>query len=203
MNIIQRPEVFEKYHNGFERTRSIRIVVIHGTEGGASSHELIDGWILKDTFERAKAYRNGEGFNYNIDYDGTINQFTDPALWWHYHSSTWRGLQDRQNEYDAYTVGIELMNPARWNDPLGPNGAPYTGPQYESLFELLMAKLLPENPELCTISGHGVIQRKYIGKYKRCPGPGFNWDALATALRMNHYQCDTGDECIMNIVRPV
>jgi hypothetical protein len=151
MNLIQRPEIFAKYHNAFPREHPATQIVVHGTGGGSGSLALIDGWILTPTFERAAAYRNGEGFSFNIDYDGTIYQFTDPRQWWHYHSSSWRGYRDaqgnpdRQREYDSWTIGIELMNPAARPHE---NEAPYTEAQYQALLELIIGELLPEIPTI-------------------------------------------------------
>jgi hypothetical protein len=188
-----------KYHNGIERIHPIKQVVVHGTAGGANSAALIDRWILTPKFERAQAYKNGEGFNLNIDYDGTINQFSDPKKYWYYHSSSWRGLKNRQDEYDATTVGIEFMNKANWTHPLGPNGLPYTDEQYKAFLEYFILKLYPENPNIDSISGHGAIQQRFTGKHKVCPGPQFKWELIATELRANMFQCELGNELIYNI----
>lgn len=192
MNIINRPEVFNKFNNGFERDEEYPIdkIIIHGTGGGADAHSLIDGWILTDRFERAQAYRNGEGFPYLIDRNGDIINLCNTIKYWQYHSGTW--VPGREYQHDMKTIGIELVNPHPNNQ------VEYKGEQYAALIEFVIGTLL-EQFEIKEIWGHGSFQESKTGKYKTCPGPRFDWNILINEMIVNGWQFETGKEKIINI----
>ena len=180
--MIKKYGIYDKYKNGFKRDNPPNQIVIHGTGGGASAQSLFD-WILGNKFERADAYRGGEGFPYLIDRNGDIYELSDPAKIWQYHSGT--------GGHDKWTIGIELVNPS------GGNLAEYTAQQYGELCKLIV-RLLSEFP-INMIVGHGALQKRITGKYKVCPGPGFEWDILANELTSQGYSFDVSTECILNI----
>lgn len=192
MNIINRPDVFNKFHNGMERDEAYSPdkIIIHGTGGGASAYSLIDGWILTPGFERAQAYRNGEGFPYLIDRNGDVIQLCDPELYWQYHSGTW--VPGREFQHDMKTIGIELINPQPNNQ------VEYTAAQYASLIELIIGTLFNQF-DIKEIWGHGAFQNSKTGKSKVCPGPRFDWNILVNELIVNSWHFEQGKENLKNI----
>lgn len=192
MNIINRPDVFNKFHNGMEREDAYPPdkIIIHGTGGGASAYSLIDGWILTPGFERAQAYRNGEGFPYLIDRNGDVIQLCDPAKYWQYHTGTW--VPGREYQHDMKTIGIELVNPQPNNQ------VEYTAAQYASLIELIIGTLF-DKFEIKEIWGHGAFQESKTSKYKVCPGPRFEWNILINEMIANNWHFEQSKENLKNI----
>jgi hypothetical protein len=179
MKIFFKPEIFEKFHNGFERKTAPDRIIVHGTGGGQSAQALFN-WILGPEFERAQAYKNGEGFPFLIDRNGDIYQLQDPATTWAYHSSTGR--------MDQKTIGIETVNP----DP--GNNAEYTDSQIESLAGLIL--MLMDQFGIKHITGHGQYKKEITGHGKQCPGPLFPWEQIEDAITDAGYRCELKSESI-------
>ncbi len=180
--MIKKYDIYEKYHNGFPRTEQPNQIVIHGTGGGANAQALFN-WILGDHFERAAAYKGGEGFPYLVDKNGDVYELADPAKVWQYHSGT--GIHDKT------TIGIECVNSN------GGNLDTYSAAQYSGLCKLIM-HLLDEFP-VNMIVGHGRIQERLTGRGKVCPGPRFQWNIITNELTSRGYSYETSAECIYNI----
>jgi hypothetical protein len=194
MNVIKRSDVFNKFHNGMERIDSYAIdkIIIHGTGGGASAYALLDGWILTPGFERARAYRNGEGFPYLVDRNGDIIELCDTDKYWQYHSGTW--VPGKSYQHDMSTIGIELVNPHPTNQ------VEYKPDQYASLIEFIIGTLLIKF-DIKEIWGHGAFQFSKTGKGKVCPGPRFDWNILINEMISSGWQFEAAAESITNITK--
>lgn len=179
MKIIFKPEIWDKFHNGFKRMVPPNRIIVHGTGGGKSAQALFN-WILGSKFERAQAYRNGEGFPFLVDRNGDIYQLQDPKTIWAYHSSTGR--------MDERTIGIETVNP----DP--DNNAEYTDSQAASLIDLILHLL--DQFQIDNITGHGQYKKEITGRGKQCPGPFFPWEQIEDALTDAGYRCELNSESI-------
>ena len=169
MEIIKNRTIREKYHQGFNRTKDISEIIIHGTGGGSSSKGLMR-WMLNGG--RAREYRRGVAlFHYIIDFDGKVIEIIDTDRWV-YHSSS--GI------HDEVTIGIELMNPDFANN------AAFTNEQYNSLHSLIFDVLLYKYPTIDTIMSHNRAKQKYSGGTKQCPGPEFSWDRLEDEMEFRN-----------------
>lgn len=167
--MIINTTIREKYHSGFERTKPITEIVIHGTGGGSNAESLLS-WM--EDGERGEDYKKGVAlFHYLNDRNGNVYNIIDPERWV-YHSSS--------GAHDEKTIGIENVNPDASNN-LG-----YTDAQYDAL-EGLILQLLNDYSDINSIIGHGQNKLKYSGSYKKCPGEFFQWERLETALNQAGY----------------
>lgn len=169
MEIHRDTMIRTKFHPGFERSKPVSEIVIHGTGGGGTLRYVRMGG-------RAEEYHRGVAlFHYLIERDGTITEIIDPRRWV-YHSS--RGKADEN------TIGIELENLDFGN--LGD----YEAAQYRSLLWLIFEHLMKEYPSIDVIMSHSRSYEKYNGKKKTgvpCPGPEFEWNIVEDEMISRGY----------------
>jgi len=186
--IIVDTKIREKYKKGWEnkkRKEDPIEVVIHGTAGGTSITDLLR-WMAGG--ERAKEYLKGIAlFHYGIGREGETIEVIDTD-YWVYHSSS--------GSYDKKTIGIEMLNPSKWND------AEYTVEQYEALFSLIKNHLFPKYSSITRITSHRYNTFRFkASNKKQCPGPKFDWGQVNTFLRQNDYEWDEDGNLRYNIMK--
>jgi hypothetical protein len=181
MEIIKNKSIREKYMSEFHRQSPPIEIVLHGTGGGSSAQGIID-WMMGG--ERSEEYKKGIAlFHYLVDRDGAVTEIIDPTMWV-YHSSS--GL------HDMLTIGIEHINPDKKNNKI------YTGPQYQSDFELIKM-LLEKYPAIKSIIGHTQNTLKYSGpEHVKVPCPGnYDWPLLQKMLAVDGHAFELGNEHLM------
>ena len=163
--------------------QQIDLVVVHCTE-------LPDLSTAREYGERAH-YGSGTGNSghWYIDRDGRVERWVDPARVAHH-----------VRDYNARSVGIELVNRGRWPDWLDSRRQameePYPEAQVAALVALL-ATLATELPALRWIAGHEDLDTGLVAatddpalqvRRKRDPGPLFPWARVlaATPLQRLH-----------------
>ena len=151
MNIIDYPDIRQKYFEGFDRAEEPNEIVIHGTGGGASADAILK-WMLNG--ERGESYKKGIGlFHFLIDFDGTIYQIIEDYKWV-YHSDA--------GKHDAKTIGIELMNNKSGNKGI------IADAQYNALSDIIVDYV---SKDVRIISNHDANRKLYSGLGpKGCPG---------------------------------
>lgn len=166
MDIVKNLTIRKKYFEGYNRTKPIKYIVLHGTGGGNSARALLN-WMANPNDAQKARYRKGVAlFHYLIDKTGAIHEIIDPDKWV-YHASI--------GKMDGGTIGIELLNPSR------DNSKHYTPAQYAALWSLI------ENLRERYKSIEKIISHRYAkailgkGKHKNCPG-NFDWSLLANAV---------------------
>ena len=170
--MINRTDIFQKFHPGFARVDSPHLITLHGTGGGVDAEALFkwyetlptltDKWSINRT---ANLNRGIGMYHYLIDRDGTVYEMLN-ELKWAYHSHAGRN--------DRATLGIELINPDR------SNGFQYTDEQYTALNNLISNINLRHT--IKGIESHNYRARRYSNlvppAVTPCPGVGFDWERL-------------------------
>ena len=180
MNVINYPDVRNKFNQGFDRTIPVNEIVLHGTGGGSNAQSILK-WMMSG--ERGDEYKKGIAlFHALVDTNGDIYQIIDTNKWV-YHSSS--GAHDKE------TIGIECLNTTSGNT------GDINEEQYSALLEYIQMLL---NKYLITrIVGHDFNDLKYSKKTKGCPGPKFQWDKIKSYLTDNGYTFDWANLEISNI----
>ena len=180
MNIIDYPQIRNKFHKGFDRENDPIEIVLHSTGGGSSALGVLK-WMM--TGEREVEYKKGIAlFHAMIDVNGDVYQIIENNKWV-YHSSS--GAHDKE------TIGIECVNSSVANKE------DIKEEQYTALLEYVQM-LLDQFP-ITRIVAHDYNNFKYSKKKKGCPGLAFQWDKIKKYLTDNGYTFDWADLEISNI----
>jgi len=168
IEIIDKKDLYSKYHKGFPRNIiDIDEIVIHCTGGGNDSESLFR--YIKSG-ERSEGYKKGIGFyHYNICQTGLIYQTLTLEKWSFNSDSGW---------HDKCTIHISLMNSSFTNSEKS------TKKQYKSLVELI-DHIINDGLQIKRIVGHDYNFNKYSQNKKGCPGAGFNWKTFEKLLSKN------------------
>ena len=162
-----------KFFKGYNRSKPVTWMVIHGTGGKGTLRWMRD--LVKFKSRRGLRYQKGIGlFHYLIETDGTIWNIIDPNKWvWHASIG----------QYDGGTIGVELENTHR------ANRNPYSEMQYNSLLALYNHLRFNGYPKMKTMISHNRAKIKInhgrLGG-KECPGKGFDWIMWKNMVR-EHY----------------
>lgn len=164
MKINDRTDISKKFFDGFERTKNIEYVIVHGTAGGDTLNFVYNTKLESDL---GKGYQKGIGlFHFLIEPSGKIYQIMDTDVWCHHASC---------GKEDMKTIGIELQNPDSHN------AKPYTEEQYQSLLELF-EYLKEKYPTIDKFVSHNRMKEKFSKGTKECPGKGFDWKGWAERM---------------------
>jgi N-acetyl-anhydromuramyl-L-alanine amidase AmpD len=168
--MIDRTDVFKKYHPGHLRKNPVDTVVIHGTAGGENAGALFRWWHSLDTAtdewskQKLRSMKSAIGFyHYLIDREGqTYSLLAEDRFGFHSHAG----------HADGTAIAIALVN------PMAGNADTYTDQQYHALFTLI--EDIKTRHSVTAIESHDFRAMKY-SKLKTttpCPGPLTDWSRL-------------------------